>query len=360
MNKLNKYRFYATLITLIFIVFSIYLVYDASSVWAKYKYDNEYYYLKRQGIYALIAIVALFVGKKIDLEKYRRYVNVFLIVCNVMLVLVLIPSIGIVKGGSSSWIGFSFLSFQPSELYKLALIMYVAEYLSNNFIKTDKLKTIIPIVLVLFVGGVLIMLQPDFGTLVVIGGSIVVMLFLSKLHLRYFFMGGSLVVGLFIFMILSEPYRLDRIVSFIDPFADPLGSGFQIIQSMFALGPGGLIGEGINSSIQKYYYLPEPQTDFIFSIAIEEFGFVGGLIIIALYFLLFSFLYKIARLKNNQYYYLLSMGLISLIVIQVIINLGVVTALFPVTGITLPFLSYGGSSLVMLSFSVGLVIGGNK
>ena len=204
------------------------------------------------------------------------------------------------------------------------------------------------------------MLQPDFGTLVVIGGAIIVLLFLSKLKLRYFIFGGILVLGLLIIMVMIEPYRMKRIVSFIDPFADPLGAGFQIIQSMFALGPGGLIGEGINSSIQKYYYLPEPQTDFIFAIAVEELGLLGGLIIILMYSGLFYCLYKIAKFRNHQFDFLLSIGLLSLIVIQVIINLGVVTALFPVTGITLPFLSYGGSSLITLSFSVGLIIGRNK
>lgn len=360
MNKLNSYRKYSLILTSIFIIFSIYLVYDASSVWAGYKYNDEYFYLKRQGIYALIALVTLFVGTKIDIEKIRKYSIPFLIVCNALLVLVLIPGIGIIKGGSSSWLGFSFLSFQPSEIYKLSLILFVASYLSNHFTKTASIKIFLPILLILGLGAVLIMLQPDFGTLVVIGGSIIVMFFLSKLKLRYFFIGGGAVIGLLVLMILAEPYRMERIISFVDPFQDPLGSGFQIIQSMFALGPGGLIGEGINASIQKYYYLPEPQTDFIFAIAVEEFGFLGGVIIILGYFLLFYFLYKIAKLKNNQFNYLLSMGLLSLIVIQVIINLGVVTSLFPVTGITLPFLSYGGSSLIMLSFSVGIIIGGKK
>ena len=360
MNKLKSYKFFATFLTLLFIIFSIYLVYDASSVWASYKYNDEFYYLKRQGIYAIVAIISLFIGRKINIDFIKKYNNYFLILCYILLILVLIPGIGIMKGGSYSWLGFSFLSFQPSEIYKLSLILFVSDYLSKKFHKTDKIMTIIPIILVMIVGAVLIMLQPDFGTLVVIGGSIIVMLFLSKMKIRYFVIGGSLIVSLLVVMIIIEPYRLDRITSFIDPFSDPLGSGFQIIQSMFALGPGGLIGEGINASIQKYYYLPEPQTDFIFSIAVEEFGFIGGMIIILGYFFLFYFLYKITRLKNDQYKYLLSIGLLSLIVIQVIINLGVVTSLFPVTGITLPFLSYGGSSLVMLSFSVGLIIGDNK
>lgn len=360
MNKLGSYQRAATLITLLFIAFSVYLVYDASSVWAAYKYGDPFYYLKRQSIYSLIAISALFFGKKVPLEKARKYAIPFLIFTNILLILVLIPGIGIMKGGSYSWLGFGSLSFQPSELYKLALILFYASYLSDHFRDTVRFRTIIPLLLWLAAGGVLIMLQPDFGTLVVIGGALVVMLFLSKMKIRYFVFGGAGIAALFVAMILMEPYRMQRIVSFIDPFADPLGAGFQIIQSMFALGPGGLIGEGINASVQKYYYLPEPQTDFIFAIAVEEFGYLGGLLIIGGYFLLFFYLYRIARLKNEQFHYLLSMGLLALIAVQVIINLGVVTALFPVTGITLPFLSYGGSSLIMLSFSVGIIIGGKK
>lgn len=360
MNKLNAYRLKATILTLVFIIFSIYLVYDASSVWANYKFNDEYYYLKRQSIYALLAGLSLFLGKKINIEIIKKYNNILLIICYILLILVLIPGIGIMKGGSYSWLGFSFLSFQPSEIYKLTLIIFISNFLSKNFQKTQSIKTVIPIIILLGIGAVLIMLQPDFGTLVVIGGTVIVMLFLSKLKLRYFFIGGGVIVLLLALMILIEPYRLQRITSFIDPFADPLGAGFQIIQSLFALGPGGLIGEGINASIQKYYYLPEPQTDFIFSIAVEEFGFIGGIIIIFCYFLLFYYLYKIAILKNSQYQYLMSIGFLSLIAIQVIINLGVVTSLFPVTGITLPFLSYGGSSLIMLSFSVGLIIGDKK
>lgn len=360
MNKLKLYQFYSTLLTISFIIFSIYLVYDASSVWASYKFNDEFYYLKRQAIYALVAIVFLFIGKKINLDFLIKYNKYLLIICYILLILVLIPGIGIMKGGSYSWLGFSFLSFQPTEIYKLSLIIFTSSYLSSNYHKTEKIKTFFPILFLLIVGAALIMLQPDFGTLVVTGGAIIVMFFLCKLKIRYFILGIFIICVLLGIMILIEPYRMDRILSFIDPFSDPLGSGFQIIQSMFALGPGGLIGEGINASIQKYYYLPEPQTDFIFAIAVEEFGFIGGILIIICYFLLFMYLYKIARLKNKQNQYLLSMGLLSLIVIQVVINLGVVTSLFPVTGITLPFLSYGGSSLVMLSFSVGIIIGGNK
>lgn len=360
MNKLNNYRHIALGLTIFLIIFSVYLVYDASSVWALYKYGDQYYYLKRQLIYSIIAIIVLFFGTKIKIIKYKRYFLPALIFCNLLLILVLIPGVGIIKGGSSSWLGVSFLSFQPSEIYKIVMIIYISYYLSHHFYYTKSIKTFLPIIILLVIGALLIMLQPDFGTLVVIFSSIIIIFFLSKLPIKYFIIGGGMAILLVALMIISEPYRLKRIVSYINPFEDPLGSGFQIIQSLFALGPGGLIGRGVNMSVQKYYYLPEPQTDFIFSIAVEEFGFIGGLIIIIIYFLLFLSLYKITRYRNDQFNYLLSMGLIALIAVQVIINLGVVTSLFPVTGITLPFLSYGGSSLISLSFSCGLIIGDLK
>jgi len=360
MNKINSFRIKGTLITLAFIIFSIYIVFDASSVWANYKYNDQFYYLKRQSIYGVLAIISFVLGMKFNIEKYKRFYIPFLLISNVLLILVLIPGIGIQKGGSYSWLGIGPLTFQPSEFYKLSLIIFSANYISENYKKTTSIVSLFPIFISLIVGGVLLMLQPDFGTFVVIGAALIIVLFLSKLKIRYFIFGGSLIIVLFALMIISAPYRLLRIVSFIDPFSDPLGAGFQIIQSMFAIGPGGLIGTGINSSIQKYYYLPEPQTDFIFAIIVEEFGFIGGIIIILLYFLLFYYLYQITIRKKSMFKYLLSMGLLSLIVVQVIINLGVVTALFPVTGITLPFLSYGGSSLITLSLSVGLIIGDEK
>lgn len=360
MNKINHYRRLSVFITLAFILFSIYIVFDASSIWAGYKYNDEFYYLKRQSIYGVLAIIFFIIGMKFNLEKYRKFYIPFLLISNILLVLVLIPGIGIQKGGSFSWLGFGSFTFQPSEFYKLSLIIFTADYISNNYRKTSSIFSLFPIFISIIIGGVLLMLQPDFGTFVVIGAALIIMLFLSKMKIKYFVFGGSLVAILFAIMIISEPYRLQRIISFIDPFSDPLGAGFQIIQSMFAIGPGGLLGTGINSSIQKYYYLPEPQTDFIFAIIVEEFGFVGGVIIILLYFLLFYYLYQISIRKKSMFKYLLSMGLLSLIVVQVVINLGVVTALFPVTGITLPFLSYGGSSLITLSFSVGLIIGDDK
>ena len=341
-------------------LFSIFMVYEASSVWSKFKYNDEFYYLKIQALYVFIGFFAMFLGSKININLLKKYALIFVIISLILLVLVIIPGVGLERGGSSSWLGFASFSFQPSELFKLAIICYFAKNIDKKYSYTDKIKTFILPFVLLGCGIGLIMLQPDFGTCVVTLATVFLLLFLTKLKYRYFiFALGAGLVGMSA-LIISAPYRLARITAFIDPFVDPLGSGFQIIQSLFALGPGGFLGKGINGSIQNHYYLPEPQTDFIYSIIVEEFGFLGGLGIIVLYGILFYMCILLIKEELSKFKIFMSCGILSLFMIQVIINLGVVTSLFPVTGITLPLLSYGGSSLVVLLFSLGLIINGGK
>ena len=190
----------------------------------------------------------------------------------------------------------------------------------------------------------------------IIFGSMIIMSLMSKVRFKNFVYIGLLGIIAVIAMIVSEPYRIERIIAYVDPFSDPLGSGFQIIQSLFALSPGGILGKGINSSIQKHFYLPEPQTDFIFAIISEEYGLVGSLIIIILFGLWFYYGLNLSLKQKEYKYCLLIVGIISLIGVQVIINLGVVVGLLPVTGITLPFISYGGSSLIILDIGIGLLL----
>lgn len=206
-------------------------------------------------------------------------------------------------------------------------------------------------------GFLLILLQPDFGSGIVMVCSIVVMVLAADSPLSYFVRVGFLGILGFGALILSAPYRLARITSFIDPWQDPLGSGFQIIQSLFAIAPGGLLGKGFDASVQKHFYLPEPQTDFIFAIFAEEWGFIGCALLILLYILIIYEGVKIAKNSTNAYLAYVAIGIISLFAIQVLINLGVVVGLFPVTGITLPLFSYGGSSLVVMMGSLGLLMG---
>lgn len=332
------------------------MVKESSKIWAEYLYNDEQYFFKRQIIYFIIGILSLIIGAKINFSLIKKFGTILLIVSYILLILVLIPGVGITKNGSTSWLGVGSLSFQPSEFFKIGIIIFNSTYLSSIYKRSKNIKNLLPLLIVSILGLVLIMFQPDFGTCMVILGAIFIQIVLSRLPGKWFISIILLgIVGILI-LIMSKSYRMERIYAFIDPFSDPLGSGFQIIQSLYALGPGGLLGQGINGSVQIHYYLPEPQTDFIFAIVVEEFGLIGGLIIIGLYSIVIYCSYVLIKNEKDLFKAFLSLGLLSIFMIQVIINLGVVIGLFPVTGITLPLISYGGSSLVVIMFSLGLII----
>lgn len=358
MNKLSKR---ILIVTIILTIIGLYQVYSASRVWALYKEGDSYYYLKRQFLFMIIGYFALIILSKIDLDKLFKWNKQLLVISFISLILVLIPGLSIVRNGSRSWFGVGSFAFQPSEFAKFSLILFSSVYLSNRYNESDKFfKTTFP---VLFTGGImffLIMLQPDLGSGLVIMATLLVMTFASRSKIKHYLIIGALAILAFTGLIISEPYRLERITAYLDPFSDPLGSGFQIIQSIYALSPGGLIGEGIDGSIQKHFYLPEPQTDFIYAIFCEEWGFIGGIFLLLLfgYFILLGL--KIARSSNDLKRNYLALGIVSVISIQVIINLAVVVGLIPVTGITLPFISYGGSSLVVTLALTGLLINVSK
>lgn len=349
------------IVTIILTIIGLYQVYSASKVWALYKENDAYYYFKRQALFMIIGYFALIILSKINLDKVFKWNKKLVIISFILLVLVLIPGLSIVRNGSRSWFGIGSFAFQPSEFAKFSLIVFSSVYLANNYRNSDKFfKTTF---IVLLVGGImfgLIMLQPDLGTGLVIMATLLVMTFASRSKIKHYLVLGSLAMLAFAFLIISEPYRLDRITAYLDPFSDPLGSGFQIIQSIYALSPGGLIGEGIDGSIQKHFYLPEPQTDFIYAIFCEEWGFIGGILLLVLFAYFINLGLKIARSSNDLKRNYLALGIVSVISIQVIINLAVVVGLIPVTGITLPFISYGGSSLVVTLALTGLLINVSK
>ena len=348
------------ILTLIIIIFGLINVYSSSHIWALYKYDDSFYYIKRQAIFACIGIVAMYVTSRIDYHLYKKYYKQIVIGCFLLLVLVLIPGLGVVRGGSRSWFNFGFFALQPSELFKIGMIIFAAVYIEKNYYHMKKLKYSLKLLGVMGLGFLLIMLQPDFGSGVVMACSIVVMIIVSPFPFIYFVILGCLGVVGIVLMILSAPYRMERILSFLDPFQDPLGSGFQAIQSLYAIGPGGLLGVGFDKSIQKHFYLPEPQTDFIFAIVAEEYGFIGGVVLIGLYLSLFKTVLKVSQNVEDLFGSLLMIGIISMIGIQTLINLGVVVGLFPVTGVTLPLMSYGGTSLTITLMSIGILINISK
>lgn len=338
-------------------IFGVLMIYSASSIWSEYKFNDSFHYLKYQSIFLIIGIIIMLIISKIDYKIYYQKANTILIICIVLLILVLIPGIGSVRNGSRSWFGIGPLGIQPSEFAKLGMIIFTSKYLtnSNKFLKSYK-KGVFPILGILFFLFGLIMLQPDMGTGTILVISIIALLFIAGVNMKFFFGMGFLgVIGVVVLIIIA-PYRMDRITSFLDPWSDALGTGFQIIQSLYAIGPGGLLGTGFLNSIQKHFYLPEPQTDFIFSIIAEEFGVVGAFIVVGLFAIILWRGIKTTLNANDQFAKYLGFGMIFQMTFQAIMNLMVVIGLIPVTGVTLPFLSYGGSSLLISMISMGILL----
>ena len=342
---------------LIISIFGIIMIYSASSIWAEFKYQDAFKYVKQQSLFFVLGIFIMLFCSKIPLSLIKKKANLILGICFLLLVLVLIPGIGSIRNGSRSWFGIGGLGVQPSEFAKLGLIIYTAKYLERNHkAMRDIKKGALPIFLVLGVFFLLIMLEPDFGTAMVIALTLIALIFISGLKISFFVKLGVLGLAGIIALILAAPYRMARIISFLNPWSDPLGSGYQIIQSLYAIGPGGLLGQGFLNSRQKHFYLPEPQTDFIFSIISEEFGFLGVLVVCGFFGFIFYRMLKIALQSNDLFSKYLAFGLAFGILIQAALNLAVVVGLIPVTGVTLPFFSYGGSSLLISMISIGLVL----
>lgn len=342
-------------------VFGLVMIYSASYVWAEYKFNNSYKFVITQGIFLVVGYLIMIVILRVPYIKYLEKANLIFSVCFLLLILVLIPGIGSVRNGSRSWFGIGGFGIQPSEFAKLGMIIFTSKYLSfNEKVLKDIKNGVLPILVVLmFVFG-LIMLQPDFGTGVIIVMSIIGLLFVSGVKMGFFVKMGLLGLVGVVVLILIAPYRMERIISFLNPWTDPLGSGFQIIQSLYAIGPGGLLGLGFGKSIQKHFYLPEPQTDFIFSIISEEFGFLGILIVASLFIVIIYRGFRISKNCDNRFGKYLAFGITFGLAFQTLLNLMVVVGLIPVTGVTLPFLSYGGSSLLITMIQMSILLNVSK
>ena len=337
------------------------MVYSSSNIWSEYKYNDPYKYVKSQFIFFCLGLIVIYIITKLPPSILEKYSNHILIVCFILLILVLIPGIGKVRNGSRSWFGIGPLGIQPSEFSKLGLIIYTSKYLAhNNKNIKDIKKSLVPLFIVILIFFALIMLEPDFGTAMVIILTLIVLIYISGPNLSLFIKIGIIgLIGIVILIIIA-PYRLKRITAYLNPWQDPLGSGFQIIQSLYAIGPSSILGTGFNNSIQKNFYLPEPQTDFIFSIISEEFGIVGVTLILSLFIIIFYRSIKISLNQTNLFNKYVTFGLSFGILLQVILNILVVTGTIPTTGITLPFLSYGGSSLLISMISIGIILNISK
>ncbi|HUC93134.1 MAG TPA: stage V sporulation protein E [Paenibacillus sp.] len=333
------------------------MVYSASAVLAFREFGDAFYYLKRQLLFAALGIGAMTFAANTGYWVWRKTAMAGLLICFGLLLIVLIPGIGVVRGGARSWLGISSFGIQPSEFMKLAMIIFLAKYLSDKQQAIVSFtKGLLPPLAIMGTAFGLIMLQPDLGTGAVMVGASLLVIYTAGARMAH--LGSLALVGVagLVGLILAAPYRLQRITAFLDPWQDPLGAGYQAIQSLYAIGPGGLIGLGLGMSRQKYSYLPEPQTDFIFSIVSEELGFIGGATLILLFLVLVWRGLRTAITAPDTFGSLLAVGIIGIVAVQVFINIGVVIGMLPVTGITLPLVSYGGSSLTLLLTALGILL----
>jgi len=347
------------LIVFVLVGLGIVMTYSASGIYAERYFHDATYFLKKQLLFAAVGFIALLVCMRISPDWIREHSRGLVLFSLFLLLLVFIPGIGKSGGGARRWIRFFNFSIQPVEFAKIALCAYLCDYLVRKGKKISEggLKVFFPPLLVVGITCLLVIVQPDLGSVIFILITALFLFFLAGLKFRYIFSAMLFGVPLVILMVVIEPYRLKRIVAYLDPWQDPRGSGYQIIQSFLAFGLGGLKGVGLGASTQKLFYLPQSYTDFIYSIIGEELGFLGTVFVIALFIFILLQGQWIAKNLRDPFRSLFAYALTTLICLQAALNLMVTTGIIPTKGLPLPFISYGGSSLVFNLAAVGLLVG---
>ena len=358
--KYHKNNVLICLLVIALVNFGVLMVYSASFYSAGYHYGNKFFFVFKQLFGVVLGLAGMTLFYFIDYHLLKKYRWLILIITFIMLLLVFVPGIGMESYGARRWISVLGFSIQPSEIAKFALVIFIASYMSQNHDKVKSLKGLLP---VLAVGGIfclLIMLEPSMSVTMCIGFVTLFMLIIggiSKKHTLMFSVPAAAFVPV---LIIAEPYRLKRLMAFIDPWASPQGEGFQLIQSLYALGDGGLFGVGLFKSRQKYLFLPFAESDFILSIIGEEIGFFGLVILCIVYFVLVYKLIKIGLGAKDRFGAMLACGIAFIIGVQTLLNIAVVTGSIPPTGLPLPFISAGSTSLVDFMSATGVVLNVNK
>jgi cell division protein FtsW len=333
------------------------MVFSSSSIMAVRDYGDSLHFLKRQGAYALLGLGVMALLMRVNLEVLRKAAWPVLALCALLLVAVLIPGVGKKVGGAARWLNVAGFTFQPAELVKIGLVLFLAHSLAR---KQDKVKSFrfgfVPYMLILAVLLGLLLAQPDLGSALTLGVVAIAMLMVAGTRVSYLAGVGLIALPFLYFMIMNVDYRRRRIMAFLNPWEDPSNSGFQIIQSWIAFGSGGAFGQGLGESKQKLFFLPEAHTDFIFSVIGEELGFVGVIVIAAMFMLLVLRGLRTALNAPNEFSCFLAFGVTLLVGMQAFVNMAVVMGMVPTKGLALPFISYGGTSLVTTLAAIGILL----
>ena len=332
------------------------MVFSASGMRALDTLDDPRYYLGWQTLWAAVGLVGLAVAMRVDYHRYRAVAVPLLVVVTVMLVLVLVPGVGVRAGGAARWLRVGPVGMQPAELAKLALIIYLAAWLGARRGDVARPSVIVAFFAITALLAALVVAEPDLGTAIVIGIIALVMFFVAGARLQVFAALSALAVVAALAIAVAQPYRLQRLVTFLDPWSDPQGSGFQTIQSLYGLALGGVFGEGLGAGREKFGFLPAPYTDSIFAVLGDELGLAGTLLVITLFFALAYRGVAWALRARDATGALLAAGITTWLAFQAWTNMAVVASLVPMTGITLPFISYGGSSLCVGLIAVGILL----
>jgi cell division protein FtsW len=342
---------------LLLVGMGIVMVYSASSALALKKFGSDYFFLKRQAAFSLVGIVVLVAFSYIPFRFYRVMTYPVLAVSLIMLAAVAFSGWGVSAGGAVRWLQIGSFQFQPSELARLALVIYMAYSMSKKGeLLRDFYVGFMPHVIMLGVFSALLLIQPDFGSVVILAALTWIMLFVGGCRITHL-MSVVLVLAPMAWLIMTQAeYRVKRLMSFLDPWQYRADEGYQIVHSLMAFGTGGITGAGLGRGYQKLFYLPEPHTDFIFSVVGEELGLIGVMVVILLYGIILMRGIRIARHARDPFGALLAMGITVTIGLQVCINMGVALGLLPTKGLTLPFLSYGGTSLLINMAAVGIMM----
>ncbi len=348
-------------LTLLLLTIGVVMVLSASYARAYYDLENETggnaaYYFIRQGLFALCGVGVMFVCSRLPMSFYRRISPVVLLAAACFMALVLVPGIGTQVNGARRWINLGFTTFQPSEIAKIGVVLYFSALICRRKDQMRTIRGLWPFAAILGVLAVLLVLEPHFSATIIILAIGIVMLFIGGARLSLFLIGGGAGAAILFAAYQFVGYVRERVDAWLHPFADPTGSSWQIVQSLYSIGSGGLLGLGLGNSRQKYLYLPEEHNDFIFSVVCEELGFIGAILILALFAMLILRGYWLSSHARDRYSFLVGMGLTTLLAIQVIFNVAVCTNSMPCTGISLPFFSYGGTALLLQMAEMGIIL----